>query len=280
MSFKSFIIASVLIHILGGIALYFYYNPIVLDKKPSAASSREKELKPAAPETTQESLEQEPSSKKLKQTSAPAPTPVKAKQKNRKKQALDSESRAFVKAKEETAKPVLQNRIEIIEDYKKAELESGQKEESHLKEEEPCSKEKPLAFSLLEQKPGNPALSYPELARRLEMEGTVSLLFFVDEKGLVEKIQLSQSSGHSELDNYVLRRLSQYRFLENKPCWTSYKQTFVLKGEEKELLRLRVEDKKEPEQIQEPEPSLLEKEIESSLESEEVEFIEYDSLEE
>ncbi|MCY4321587.1 MAG: TonB family protein, partial [Bdellovibrionaceae bacterium] len=104
------------------------------------------------------------------------------------------------------------------------------------------SENKIMAFSSLKQKLGNPSLSYPDFAREREMQGLISLLFFVDENGLVDKIQLEKSSGYSELDNFVLRVLSQYRFLENQSGWVRYEQNFILEGEEKQYLRLRQEE--------------------------------------
>ena len=270
MSLKSFIIASVLIHILGGIAVYFYYNPIVLDKKPSPVSSeKERELKT----DVQENLKQEePEEDFLKQTEPKAF--VKKEKKKRKKEPV---KKAFVESKAEPPSDLaLQDQIESIEDYKKAELEKEQKEEPNLRDREQGTKENPIDFSLLEQKPGNPPLSYPVFARKLKMQGTNRLLFFVDERGLVERIQLEKSSGHAELDNYVIRVLSQYQFSTHKTGWVRHTQTFVLEGEEKEFLSLRQEENKEPEEEKTEQP-LFEEE---QPESDNIEFIDLDSLEE
>ena len=91
-------------------------------------------------------------------------------------------------------------------------------------------------FQDLKQKMGNTSLDYPDFARRTKMEGTVSVLFFVTQQGLVEQIQLESSSGHSELDNFVLRRLSRYEFLPGQETWVRHKISFTLKGEEMEPL--------------------------------------------
>ena len=93
-------------------------------------------------------------------------------------------------------------------------------------------------FSELKQKPGNPALYYPDFAKRKGMQGTVFLRFFVDENGFVEQMRLEKSSGYKDLDNFVIRRLSLYQF-ENKRVWVRYKQSFQLDGWEKEAFRAR-----------------------------------------
>ena len=93
----------------------------------------------------------------------------------------------------------------------------------------------------LKQKMGNTPLHYPDFARREGLEGDVSVLFFVNQQGLVEQIQLESSSGHSELDNFVLRVLSRYEFLHGQESWVRYKIPFALKGEEEERLKLRQE---------------------------------------
>ena len=110
-------------------------------------------------------------------------------------------------------------------------------QENQVQEEDNSIK----TFTSLKQKLGNPPLSYPDFARREGIQGEVSILFFVTEQGLVDKIQLESSSGHSELDNFVLRTIARYEFLPNQETWVRYKIPFILKGEEEELLRLRQE---------------------------------------
>ena len=95
------------------------------------------------------------------------------------------------------------------------------------------------SFKSLKQKRGNPALTYPDFARREKMEGTVSVIFFVSEQGLVDQIQLHSSSGHAKLDNYVLRQLARYEFLSGQESWVQYEILFKLEGTEKEYERLR-----------------------------------------
>ena len=94
-------------------------------------------------------------------------------------------------------------------------------------------------FHSLKQKLGNPSLSYPDFARREGMQGTVSAVFFVTPQGLVDQIQLESSSGHSELDNFVIRTLAQYEFFPNQDTWVRYKIPFILKGVKVDRLRLR-----------------------------------------
>ena len=186
-----------------------------------------------------------------------------------------------------------QSGIETIEDYKKErQNQEAVKEDLNQNEKKQNSKEPARDFFLLAQKPGNPPLSYPYFARKLKMQGTVVLLFFVDERGLVDKIQLKSSSGHGELDNFVLRTLARYQFLENQEGWVRYKQSFILEGEEREYLRLRQEENEELSEdmalTKKFEQSALtpeagekkdseKKELEKS--QDEVEFIDYESLE-
>ena len=100
-------------------------------------------------------------------------------------------------------------------------------------------------FQSLKQKMGNPSLFYPDFARKAGMQGTVSILFFVTQQGLVDKIQLESSSGHSELDNFVIRTLARYEFLPGQESWVRHQVPFVLEGEEIERLLLRREKAEE-----------------------------------
>lgn len=97
-------------------------------------------------------------------------------------------------------------------------------------------------FQSLKQKRGNNPLIYPDFARRGGMEGTVSVAFFVSEQGLVDQIQLLSSSGHAELDNYVLRELARYEFLPGQESWVQHQIPFKLEGEEKEYEKLRTKE--------------------------------------
>ena len=101
------------------------------------------------------------------------------------------------------------------------------------------------SFQSLKQKRGNTSLTYPDFARRGGMEGTVSVAFFVSEQGLVDQIQLLSSSGHAELDNYVLRELARYEFLPGQETWVQYKIPFKLEGTEREYEKLRTKEKEE-----------------------------------
>ena len=94
-------------------------------------------------------------------------------------------------------------------------------------------------FSEIQQKEGNSVIKYPEFARRKGMEGKVLVYFFVDKNGFVEQIQLKQSSGYRELDNFVIRQLASYQFNNEKETWVRYETTFKLEGEEKEFPRVR-----------------------------------------
>ena len=91
-----------------------------------------------------------------------------------------------------------------------------------------------VSFHKLKQKPGNPVLYYPDFARREFMEGRMLIRFFIDDNGFVEKLNLEKSSGHSRLDNFILKLLSSYQF-EDKNLWVYFDQVFKIEGEEKEF---------------------------------------------
>lgn len=97
-------------------------------------------------------------------------------------------------------------------------------------------------FLDLKQKRGNPKLNYPKEAREKQLQGSVAIVYFVSSEGLVDKIQLKQSSGHSLLDNFVLRTVARYEFLPRQEGWVQHTVDFVLDGEEKQILKLRDRD--------------------------------------
>ena len=272
MNLKSFIIASVIIHLIAGLAVYFHYNPIVLNSKPNPVE----EVKPE--KESKEGEEQE----LLEQTSFSKPTPVKEI-----KPEKESMGEKKVLKQKTFSKP---NPVEEV----KPEKESKERGKQELSEQKDFSKKESTKrnfkknikdFSDLKQKPGKPPLSYPDFARRLNMQGTVSLLFFVDERGLVEKMQLETSSGYADLDNFVIRVLARYQFLENQSAWVRHKKTFVLEGEKQEYLRLRREnrEKSAEENVSSKEraKSTFLPGEEEGLEApeEEMELIEYEGLE-
>ena len=94
------------------------------------------------------------------------------------------------------------------------------------------------SLSQLRQKAGNPSLKYPDFARRKGQQGEIAVTFYVNSEGLTEQIQLEKSSGHLELDNFVIRHLSKYKFLDQNQ-WVRFKRNFVLEGQEVERLKLR-----------------------------------------
>lgn len=59
---------------------------------------------------------------------------------------------------------------------------------------------------------GAAGIVYPRAARRQGIEGVVVLHLLLDEKGLVRKIELKQSSGHAILDQAALRAARHWRF--------------------------------------------------------------------
>ena len=95
------------------------------------------------------------------------------------------------------------------------------------------------SFLNVKQREGNPNLNYPKKARQIKAQGSLSLIFYLTSDGLVDKIQIESSSGHSELDNSVMQTFARYKFLPNQEGWVRHKVDFKLKGEEVEFLRLR-----------------------------------------
>ena len=281
MSLKSFIVASVLIHLVGGVILYFYYNPIQLNPAPTdSIQTQELALKDQEKSLISEKKELTPPPSNKKTSAAVKIPKKKSPQKPIKspKKKLESEESKELEIPDNS---LLQSGVQMIEDFKKETLIK----DADVKSGKPNSQKKAIAFSALKQKSGNPSLSYPNFARERGMQGLVSLLFFVDENGLVDKIQLEKSSGYSELDNFVLRVLSRYRFLENQTGWVRYEQSFVLEGEEKEYLRLRQEglEEKPTSSILKNLPEEQEKiKIEDKapkIKEDKIEYIDYESLE-
>ena len=88
------------------------------------------------------------------------------------------------------------------------------------------------SYKTLKQSPGNPKPIYPNQARQNNQQGSVLLLYFVDESGLVDKIQMLKSSGHSLLDNEALRVLSRQQYLPGQSGWYKHRVDFRLKQTE------------------------------------------------
>ena len=111
--------------------------------------------------------------------------------------------------------------IEEIEPYRTPPKE----DDIPLIEKQPSEAQAPTeikSYTSLVEIPGNPSLIYPEEARKQKQEGSVTILYFVDDSGLVEQIQLLESSGFPNLDNAALRTYSRHQFLPGQSGW--YKQ--------------------------------------------------------
>ena len=85
-------------------------------------------------------------------------------------------------------------------------------------------------YTDLVELPGNPPLNYPSEALQKKQEGSVTLLYFVDEAGLVDQIQLIESSGVSTLDNEALRTYSRHQYLPGQSGWYKQQVNFKLKS--------------------------------------------------
>ena len=345
MSLKSFVISSLIIHFVGGLLIYFYYNPIHLSPKLVEEKPQEEEVEePIEPQKESHNQKKAPPKKKLLKRVIPAGDSKQRKLKENfeektstqkeslakeKKQELENKKSGKEETQQETLSPeTLQKSKDLSEEPLPAKAllkedsfsqEEDSLEDLSLKEEEPSGKKleinkepvaeeemetgleiegqesqeleeleepddpaqkikqlslrerlklpnlkdkigfpkktekelkspkknqsresvkKALDFYQLQQKPGNPVLYYPDFARRENMQGRLIIRFFVDENGFVDQMNLEKSSGHSKLDNFILRLLSSYQF-ESKEVWVRFDQTFKLEGQEKEFSRLR-----------------------------------------
>ena len=318
MNLKSFLIASLIIHIIGGVAIYFYYNPITLSS-PKPVQMVEENLKKKPTETKlkepdpimktktsvfkgEKRINQQPSSSSNNQSLTDETLQAEFEQEKpqisddldskkaeefvaEQQEDLSENKTPFSDVSEEPFRETEESPVELHLEEMKEDSEPSQQAESipqnmedfeevetanpeiakqnqtqkalvakNLQESQPFNKMKETsnfssniskkiqiqAFHSLKQKMGNPSLTYPDFARRAGMQGTVSILFFVNQQGLVDKIQLESSSGHSNLDNFVIRTLARYEFLTNQETWVRYKMPFILKGEEIERARPRM----------------------------------------
>lgn len=76
---------------------------------------------------------------------------------------------------------------------------------------------------------------YPAIARKRGYQGTVELSVFITAKGIVEKLEISRSSGHRILDRQALKTVKKWLFEPGKtnnvptPMWVKVPVTFKLK---------------------------------------------------
>lgn len=99
---------------------------------------------------------------------------------------------------------------------------------SELKEQEKAEEEL-RSYMNLQQAQGNRPPQYPLAARQQGQQGRVILKYFVTEKGLVESIQVKESSGFDLLDQEAIRAISNYRYYPGQPGWTEHPIKFTLK---------------------------------------------------
>ncbi len=75
--------------------------------------------------------------------------------------------------------------------------------------------------------------NYPPLLRDAGIGGTVQVWFLIDEEGVVQRMQIAESSGHKALDDAALRVAREVRFTpalnrdERVPVWISLPITFT-----------------------------------------------------
>jgi TonB family protein len=89
-----------------------------------------------------------------------------------------------------------------------------------------------VSFLNLKQAKGNRSPSYPTEARREGRQGTVELLYRVTTEGSVEDIQVTRSSGHSDLDDEAIAAIGAFRFEPGQEGWARHPISFKLKSVE------------------------------------------------
>lgn len=87
----------------------------------------------------------------------------------------------------------------------------------------------------LRQASGNRPPQYPLEARKMGLQGRVILKYFVTDKGSVQDVQVSESSGHKVLDDEALRAISSYRFYPGQEGWAEHPVKFSLSGLKSEI---------------------------------------------
>jgi len=93
-------------------------------------------------------------------------------------------------------------------------------------------------YRQLTQQIGNLVPKYPQEALENKWEGRVDVIYYVNEGGLVEKIQVQNSSGYRALDNAALKSLARYRYHPGQEGWVSHPVEFFLdKNSEIQLTR-------------------------------------------
>lgn len=116
----------------------------------------------------------------------------------------------------------------------------GQAEESATSQEGPAesaaqgsagsSKAAAVSYLDLRQAAGNKGPTYPLKARVEKRQGLVGLMYKVTKEGFVQEIQVTQSSGHSDLDDAALKAIAKYRFVPGQEGWARHPVLFSLKG--------------------------------------------------
>ena len=267
-STRLFIYFSVLIHILGAVILYHYYSgksvPEVVKQRqePSALSQSQpvpntkpakqfKKNKSEIKKSPSKSLSKKPVSfkKKLTQNKPVTPQPLPS------SQIKETQEPAVIKAPSPVEPDVPLTKtspdkkiIPVQKDQKiQDKIEKPKELDVNIKNTKPAQDVKPTAQAKIKfvnylnmKKQGLHDLEYPLEARRQNQQGEVVIIYFVDDQGLVEKIQLKKSSGHSLLDNHVLRKVARWRFVNEQPVWVEHKVKFALEGNTIEHLPLRL----------------------------------------
>lgn len=89
--------------------------------------------------------------------------------------------------------------------------------------------------SVLTPMEGNKNPSYPAMSRFKRHQGTTVIRFQVDDQGRVTKAWVQESSGHSELDQASLERVSEWKFYPGRTGTFEKPFHFLLKGRAEEI---------------------------------------------
>lgn len=139
------------------------------------------------------------------------------------------------KTKQEVTKNDNQNKTQKIEKEQDSKVKSTGKEISNSKQQNAVFGDNaPAIFDAAYL--NNPSPAYPLVSKRSGEQGRVMLDVYVNKDGLVEKINISKSSGFSRLDNAALNTVKKWRFVPAKKngniesSWVQVPINFVLEN--------------------------------------------------
>jgi protein TonB len=79
--------------------------------------------------------------------------------------------------------------------------------------------------------PGNKGPAYPQQARLERRQGQLELVYRVTKEGTVSDLQITKSTGSSDLDEEALRAIAKFKFVPGQEGWAKHPVVYSLKGE-------------------------------------------------